>query len=105
MYSLGLNCIRKVFLFFPYVPYELRYCDAKSNLLKLHVKIRRRRPHSFHVRLEFLIQEALVIKPGSDVRMHVSRSRVSERENGRAESKRENGRAESERENGRTESE
>jgi len=105
MDSLGSNCIRKVFSFFPYVPYELRYCDAKSNLYKIHVKIRRRyrRPHSFHVRLEFLTQEALVIKPG-DVRMHVSRSRVSERENGRAESKRENGRAESERENGRAES-
>jgi len=79
MDSLGSNCIRKVFSFFPYVPYELRYCDAKSNLYKIHVKIRRRhyyyhhhhhrRPHSFHVRLEFLTQEALVIKPG-DVRMH-----------------------------------
>jgi len=107
MDSLGSNCIRKVFSFFPYVPYELRYCDAKSNLYKIHVKIRRRyyyhrRPHSFHVHLEFLTQEALVIKSG-DVHMHVSRSRVSERENGRTESKRENGRAESERENGRAE--
>jgi len=75
MDSLGSNCIRKVFSFFPYVPYELRYCDAKSNLYKIHIKIRRRyrRPHSFHVRLEFLTQEALVIKPGSDVRMHRDR--------------------------------
>jgi len=107
MDSLGSNCIRKVFSFFPYVPYELRYCNAKSNLYKIHVKIRRRyyhrRPHSFHVLLEFLTQEALVIKPGSDVRMHVSISRVSERENGRAESERENGRTESERENGQAE--
>jgi len=74
MDSLGSNCIRKVFLFFPYVPYGLRYCNAKFNLYKIHVKIRRhRRPHSFHVRLEFLTQEALVIKPGSDVRMHRDR--------------------------------
>jgi len=38
------------------------------------------------VRLQLLTQEALVIKSGSDVGMYVSRSRMSERENGRAES-------------------
>jgi len=29
---LGLNYIRKVFLFFLCMPYEQRYCDAKSDL-------------------------------------------------------------------------
>jgi len=57
------------------------------------------------VRLQLLTQEALVIKSGSDVGMYVLRSRMSERENKRAESERENRRAESERENGRAESE
>jgi len=42
MDSLGSNCIRKVFSFFPYVPYELRYCDAKSNLyIKFTLRLRR----------------------------------------------------------------
>jgi len=37
------------------------------------------------VRLQLLTQEALVIKSDSDVGMYVSRSRMSERENGRTE--------------------
>jgi len=87
--SLGSNYIMKVFSFFLYVPYERRYCDAKfesGNFLLRNVVIIVIVDPSCVVRLQLLTQEALVIKSGSDVGMYVSRSRMSERENGRAES-------------------
>jgi len=82
------------------VPYEQRYCDAKFEsgnfllrnvivIVIIIVIIDHIYMSSRVVRLQLLTQEALMIKPGSE---YVSRSRVSERENGRAESERENGR-------------
>jgi len=97
--SLGSNCIIKVFSFFLYVPYERRYCDTKfesGNFLLRNVVIIIIVDPFYVVRLQHLTQEALVIKSGSDVDMYVSRSRMSKRENGRAESERENRSAESE---------
>jgi len=91
------------------VPCERRYCDAKyesGNFLLRNVVIIVIIVDPFCVvRLQLLTQEALVIKSGSDIGMYVSRSRMSERENGRVESERENGRVENERENGRAKSE
>jgi len=66
--SLGSKCIIKMFLFFLYVFYERRYCDAKfeSGILRnvvviviiiINVIIGR----SCIVRLQFLTQEALAI--------------------------------------------
>jgi len=86
------------------VHYELRYCDAKfesgnfllRNVVIIIIIIIVIVDPSCVVRLQLLTQEALVIKSGSDVDMYISRSRMSERENRRAESERENGRGESE---------
>jgi len=46
---LGLNYIITVLLFFFYVPYEQRYCDAKSESKNYHIKKRRRRCRSYGV--------------------------------------------------------
>ena len=35
---MGSICIRKLFLFFLYVPYERRYHDAKSKCQNFHVR-------------------------------------------------------------------
>jgi len=97
--SLGSNYIIKIFSFLLYVPYERRYCDAKfesgnfllRNVVVIVIIIIIIIDHiyiyisSCVVRL--LTHETLVIKPGSDIRMYVSRS--SERENRKAKSERE----------------
>jgi len=70
------------------VPCERRYCDAKFKsgnfLLRNVVIVIIIIVDPFWVVL--LTQEALVSKSDSDVGMYVSRSRMSERENGRVES-------------------
>jgi len=60
-----------VFLFFLYVPYERRYCDAKSEsgnfllrnvvVIVINVIVDHIYMSSFHVQLQLLTQEALVI--------------------------------------------
>jgi len=90
--SLGSNYIIKIFSFFLYVSYEWRYSDAKfesGNFLLRNVVIIVIIvivDPSCVVWLQLLTQEALMIKSNSDVGMYVSRSRMSERENGKAES-------------------
>jgi len=84
--SLGSNCIIKVFSFFLYMPYERRYCDAKSesgNFLLRNVVIVIVDP-SCVVRLQLLTQEALLIKSGSDegacICIEIENERARERE-------------------------
>ena len=43
------NCIIKMLLFFSYVPYEQRYCDAKS------------RYKTFHIELKYVVVVVIVI--------------------------------------------